>query len=133
MPRVEDIQVESTQSCVIAYGTMGEKGSVTERGADKVREREGKGTVKVGAYGESCQKHTDTRSCLQLPGPQSFNKLPAGILKLENALRLRCSCMHTRTNARAFIAEKVYSHTSMQTYTSAECKYMGVNLGLYQH
>lgn len=48
-------------------------------------EREREGTVKVGACGGGCQKHTDTRSCLQLPGPQSFNKLPTGILKLEAA------------------------------------------------
>lgn len=62
-----------------------ERKRVAERGADTVKEKEREDTVKVGAYGSSCQKHTDTRSWLQLPGPQSFNKLPAGILKLGDA------------------------------------------------
>lgn len=36
MPGVEDTKVESTQSFVIAHGTMGERERVTGRGADKV-------------------------------------------------------------------------------------------------
>lgn len=93
MPQVEDTQFKSTQSYVIAYGTMGEK------------ERMKGGVVKVAAYGESCQNHKDTHSRLQLPGLQSFNKVPAGILKLGETLGLICRhAMHTQTHT--FTAKK---------------------------
>lgn len=58
------------------------------------RERE---RVKAGAYGESCQKHSDALACLQLPGPRSFNKLPAGILKLWDTIGVTCRCTKTHS------------------------------------
>lgn len=88
--RVEDTQVKSAENYVFAHGTMEEKERMTER-------------ERVGDSKASCvtRTHTGTLSCLQLPRPQSFNKLPAGILKLGEVLALKCKvysmCTHTHT------------------------------------
>lgn len=97
------------------------------------KERMKGGVVKVAAYGESCQNHKDTHSRLQLPGLQSFNKVPAGILKLGETLGLICRhAMHTQTHT--FTAKKMCTYTPQRKHIMfAKCKCGGVNLGLYQY
>lgn len=56
-----------------------------------------------------------THSCLQLPGPRSFNKLPAGIRKVGAALGLTCERIRN--------GKHIYSRSDHLEHRTPLCKH----------